>query len=377
MKRVVLALTVLLSVTYGFAADDHAFLGIFAETSSQKMVGMPAMPQLPAGVDVSQIPGLAKMMSMFAPQRTLTVRLWSPGLAPDDATASIGAPGGLKQGDTLNLELYRPKPGQTEAETPGGGADTPPQGMGEFTIKRYWGSSDTVKPGQPVVTTFSWDNLTPEQKATMRRMQERAKAQTSYFYKPEWTTGYWPTSKQPGAIAKDAALPGDYALTTTYTGNVTITAPEAVNFLAPIAMDSPDLSQAPPLAEALRFHWAAIPHALGLHAQIMGMEGTHTLILWSSSETPVSGFDTVDDYMQMADVRAKVQTTEFMEGTREDVTVPAGIFKDCDFVNFSMIGWGPGAARDDTQPLARIQTTTTLSIMLGGQKMPRMGAPQQ
>ena len=375
MKRVVLVLSVLLVATATFAADDPAFLGIFAETSSMKMVGMPAMPQLPPGMDLANMPGMAGMLEMFGAQRKLTVRLWSPSLAPAEAFATIAAPAGLKQGAKLNLELYRPKPGQTEAE---GGATTgaPAGGAGEFTIKRYWGSSETVKPGQPQVSTFSWDSLTPEQKETMRKMAERSKAQNSYFYKPDWTTGYWPTGKQPGAIAKDAVLPGPFALTTNYTGNVALTVPETVDFLAPIEMDSPKLDQAPPLTEALRFHWLPIPHALGSHAQIMGMEGKNTLILWSSSEIPVSDFAAAGDYLQMAEVAARVESTEFMAGTRQEVAVPAGIFKDCDMVNFAMIGYGPGTARDDTQPLARVQTKTTLRIMLGGKKMPPMGRPE-
>ena len=374
-KTVLLLVAVLLAATATFAADDHAFLGIFAETSSTKMVGMPAMPALPPGMDMSKIPGMANMMAMFMPQRKLTVRLWSPGLAPAEASASVAPPAGLKQGDRLDLELYRPKPGQTEAEAGGtGGAQA--QAAGQFTIKRYWGSSETVRPGQPQVTTLDWSNLTPEQKATMHKMQERAKAQSSYFYKPDWTTGYWPTTKQPGTIAKDAALPGSYALTTTYTGNVTLPVPDTVDFLAPIEMETPDLAQAPPLAEALKFHWKPLPGALGLSAQIMGMIGRNTLILWSSSEVPQTEFDAADEYLQMADVAQRVQATQFMAGDRQDVAVPAGIFADCDMVNFSMVGYGPGAARDDSQPLARMQTKTALRIMLGGKKMPAMGRPQ-
>jgi len=48
---------------------------------------------------------------------------------------------------------------------------------------------------------------------------------TSYFYKPDWTTGYWRPNGQPGRIAPTASLVGHYALTTSYTGNVEIDAP--------------------------------------------------------------------------------------------------------------------------------------------------------
>ena len=75
----------------------------------------------------------------------------------------------------------------------------------------------------------------------------------------------------------------------------------------------------------------------------------------------------------MAEVRDLVKKEIVMAGDRVDVTVPAAIFKDCDMVMFQMIGYGPGAATDSGQPLPRVQTKTTLSIMLGGKKMPRPG----
>jgi hypothetical protein len=368
IRFVVLAAAAWVLTTAAFAANDHAYLGVFAETSSTKMIGMPAMPELPPEMDLSTMPGMANMLAMYLPQRKLTVRLWSPSIAPPNAAATLAVPVGLKQGPQLNLDLYRPKPGQTEAESDSTG--TVAQPTGQFTIKRYWGSSETVKAGQPLVTTINYDSLTPEQKTAMREMQDRARKQGSYFYKPNWTTGYWPTPRQPGAIAKDAALPGTYSLTTNYTGNVDITVPDTVQFLAPIVMETPALDQAPPLTAALDFHWKLIAGALGLDAQIMGMQGNNTLILWSSSEIPTAGFSGVEDYLQMAEVAERVNTTEFMAGARQDVAVPAGIFQDCDFVNLSMVGYGPGAARNDTDPLARVQTKTTLRIMLGGKKMP-------
>jgi hypothetical protein len=372
MKTVLLTAALLLAMAGVFAEDDQAFLGIFAETTSVKMVGMPAI-QLPAGTDISKIPGMAEMLAAFAPQRKLSVRLWSPGLAPAGAVASIAPPAGLKQGKKLDLELYRPQPAQTEAE--GDGAVPGLQPGAHFTIKRYWGSSETVRPGQPEVTTIDVDAMTPEQKESMRKMVEQARKQSSYFYKPDWTTGYWPGGKQTGVIAKDAALPGSYALTTTYTGNVTLDVPDTVNFLPPIEIERPNLDQTPSLTEALLFHWKPVTGALGLYASMMGMQGQDTMILWSSSEIKAAGFD-VGEYRQMAEVETRVASTEFMAGTRQDVAVPAGIFKDCDMVSLTMAGWGPGAARDDGQPRARMQTRTMLTSMLGGKSRPRTGATE-
>jgi hypothetical protein len=351
--------------------DDQAFLGIFAETSAMKMAGMPA-PKLPPGFKLPEgvklPPQVAAALKGGQAQRKLTVRLWSPGIAPDGATASLGIPDGLKLGPKLDLDLYRPKPGEA------GGADVSAPGAPSFeelTIKRYWGSSATVKPGQPEVVEFK--GLSPEQKATMKSQASRARqnAAGSYFYKPDWTTAYWPSQNQPGEITDDAALTGHYALTTSYTGNVEMDVPTNVNFLAPIEMSSPNLEEQIKFPDAITFSWKAIPNALGYHANIIGMQqDKKVIIMWSSSEAkPEMGM--MMDYLQMAEVRDLVSRDIVMKGDRVEVTVPAGIFNDCDFVMFQMIGWGPGAAIDKGQPLPRMQTKTTLQIMLGGKKMQR------
>jgi len=373
MKKALLLLVLVLCASGAFAVGDQAYLGMFAETSVMKIPGMPAMPALPPGMDMEQMskmPGMEQMMSMGAPKRTFNIRLWSPGLAPPSAEAYVTPPAGLKQGDRLDLEIYRPEPVKAEGPTEGKEAKPSPAEI-EFTIKYYWGSSETVKPGQPKIIKFG--SLTPEQKRTMGDAGKRSGAGGSYFYKPNWTTAYWPTSKQPGRIAKDASLVGAFSLTTNYTGNVTIDCPSNVDFLAAIEMTRPSLDEQINLDEAIKFVWKAIPNLLGSHAMIIGMEGRNTMVIWLSSEIWREDIMSVDwGFLQMAEVRQYVQDTIMMKGDRTDVSVPAGIFKKCDMANFKMTGYGPGVARDKTQPIPRIQTKTTLSIMLGGKGMPGM-----
>jgi hypothetical protein len=345
--------------------DDQAFLGIFAETSAMRMAGM-SMPKLPPGIKLP--PQAANALKMISgSQRKVTVRLWSPGIAANDATASLAIPNGLKLGPKLDLTLYRPKGEAGEGDsTPTPGAPK----LDEMVIKRYWGSSATVKSGQPDVTEFK--GLSPEQKAAMKAQAAKAQrgAAGSYYYKPDWTTGYWPVDRQPGTIEDEATLAGHYALTTSYTGNVEMDVPGNVNFLAPIEMSSPDLEKPIKFSDAITFKWTPLPNALGYHAQIIGMQGDKTIIMWSSSEAkPDMGLQM--DYLQMAEVRDLVSKDLVMKGDTAEVTVPAGIFNDCDIVMFQMIGWGPGAAIDKGQPLPRLQTKSTLNIMLGGKKMPR------
>jgi len=356
MRKAVTLALLLLAATTALAVGDQAYLGIFAETKVMRIPGMPTMPALPSGVDLSKIPGMRNMPAMpGAPQRLLDVRLWSPSIAPPDAFAYIAPAAGLKQGNRLDLGLYRP-----QAEKVEGGAFNP-DAMPDFTVKIYWGSSPTVKPGQPKV--IHWGALTPEQKETMKK--QASKARGSYFYK---------TDRQPGKIADDASLVGNYALTTNYTGNVSVEAPANVEFMAPIEMSSPDLGKPVSLDEPIGFVWQQIPNALGLHAMINGMEGKNTLVIWNSSEVYTDEMMGVDwGYLEMARVRSLVKATVMMKGDGTSVTVPAGIFKNCEMAMFTMVGYGPGAALDKGQPLPRIQTKTTLSIMLGGKGMSGMG----
>lgn len=300
------------------------------------------------------------------PKRTLDVRLWSPLIAPDGATATLAPPTGLKQGDKLDLELYRPTPAAGPETGPGG----PGGGSGQsrdFTIKIYWGSSPTVQPGQPKIIKLG--DLNPEQTRTMmQHAQAMHSAAGSYFYKAGWTTGHWPTSADPGQIADDASLVGTYSLTSTYAGNVTIDAPSNVDFMAPIEISSPSLDSKVPLDAAIPFQWSSIANALGQYASIMGMEGESTLIVWSSSEVYNDRLMADMGYLQMAEVRERVNEKLFMPGNQTQVTVPAGIFANADIAALDMIAYGPGAARDEVQPVPRIQTKSTLRVILGGKK---------
>lgn len=356
--------TAALAVGLSPAQSDQAFFAILAETKVGRMAGMPPMDfgELPRGI---KLPPEALLFSGKA-VRVLNMRLWSPSIAPKDAVASVAPPAGLKQGPKLDLELYRPsnEPGEKGKV----GEFDPDANPEKFTIKIYWGSSTTVREGQPKVIT--WSGLTPEQRVAMKNQAREAQAEgEGYYYKEGWTTGYWPTTKQPGQIDPTASLVGKFALSTNYTGNVEIDAPAGVDFLAPIALSSPNLDKPLDLKKALNFAWSEIPNALGLHASIFAMEGKNTLIIWNSSEVYTDDLMSDMGFLQMAEVRDYVAKTIFMAGNQTKVDVPAGIFANVDFAMMNMTGYGPGAALESGQPLPRIQTKTSLMIMLGGKKM--------
>jgi hypothetical protein len=352
----------LLAVLAPTQTQDQAFFAILAETKVGRMAGMEVM-------DLSELPKgfkLPKEAMMFAgtPTRILNMRLWSPSIAPANATAFVTPPAGLKQGTKLDLELYRPKASDVTGEPV---KDFDPESNPEFTIKIYWGSSETVREGQPRV--IKWGGLSTEQKAAMQQQAREARATSSYFYKAGWTTGFWPTSKQSGDIAKDASLVGKYVLTTSYTGNVEIDAPSEVTFLDPIDVTSPNLDKKIDLKKSIPFTWKPVPNALGFYASIFGMEGKNTLVLWSSSEVFEESLMGDMGFLQMAQVRDFVARTMFMPGSATKVSVPVGIFANADVAMMQMAGYGPGAALETAQPLPRIQTKTSLNLMLGGKQV--------
>lgn len=356
------------------AADNQAYLGIFAETTAMRMPGMPAMPELPPGMP--EMPGMA--MFSGKPEKKLNIRLWYPGVAPTNAAASVAPPAGLKQGPKLDLEIYKPTPEDINPSVGPGGPGGQSQQPSDFTIKIYWGSSKTVKPGQPKIIKFDKAMMDkPENKEAMARVKAAQSRQGGDLYRPGYTTAYWPTKKQPGKIDPAAALPGTYTLTSNYAGNIAIDATNDVVFLDPFDLTSPKLEKKIPLEQSIGLVWKQIPKALGLYSTMMGFEGKNTMIIWSSSEVYNEGLmGMFGGYMQMAEVKERVQTTVMMKGDRTSVDIPAGIFQKCDFSMLEMVGYGPGAALATGQPLPRIQTKTSLRLMLNSQMTGGMEMPE-
>ena len=372
MKILNFAFLGLVTAATAQTSDDHAYLGIFAETHVMRIMGMKrALPNLPAGI---KLPPAAAAFMPGAPTRSLNVRLWSPGLAPDSATATLAPPSGLGLGDKLNLDLYRPQPATAGGNAGGGGGGGGNSQPPDLTIKIYWGSSPTVQPGQP--KTFNMATLTPSQQMEMAshmRMPTPGGGGGSYFYKDGWTTAHWPTESDAGTIPDSASLAGTFTLNTSYAGNVSIDTAPGVDFLPAINITSPDLGSKIDFSGPIAFQWDPLPNAIGQFATIFGMEGKNTLILWSSSEVYVEQLMADMGYMQMSDVKSEVDGKVFMAGGATSMTVPAGIFQNADFSMMNMVAYGPGTAKDGTQPTPRIQTKSTLMLMLGGKKGPRGG----
>jgi len=342
--------------------SETGYLGIFAETGSFKTAGMPELsPEEQA--QMAAIPGMAKMLG--APELNFKVRLWSPGNAPEGATANLAIPRDLMLGPSLNLQIERPE----RAEVAG---KISPDKI-KFKIYRYWGSSPVVRPGQPQV--INWDGLTPEQKALVEQQNRKSASEIS---RPDFTQAYWPNSPANGKVSLQARAAGSYQLTTSYTGNVSFEVPQEIKFLPPVELTSPRLSTQPSLEQPLELAWKIIPEVLGYNVTVMGIKGRDTLIIWSCTEN-LSSQATFMDYLAMDEIKKLVEDKSLVAPQDCKATVPAGIFQECDSVQLIINGYGPAFASEG-KPLPRFQTKTTLMAILGGKllkDMNQMEAPQR
>ncbi|MCA1995846.1 MAG: hypothetical protein LDL56_01315 [Armatimonadetes bacterium] len=349
-------------------STEAAHLGYFAETSLMRIAGF-EMPDLPPGMEMPEMPGMAFLPGK--PQRSLEIRLWSPGVAPKDAFAFVAPPQGLGQGPRLDLKIVRPSKGGEPAEADdqdAKGERKPP----DFTIKIYWGSSPKVREGQPKV--FRFKDLGFGQQAGLLRQWAQAQMAkgASDAARPDATLAHWPSGDKPVRIAPSARLAGTFHLETNYAGQVDLEVPKELDFLAPFDLASPDLSRKPDLSKALALQWKPIPTLLGTHAMIFGMQGQETRILWYAGETWDEKADVDWDFLQMAEVRRLVEQKVLLKGDATSATVPEGIFRGADFVMLRMTGYGPSVARADVQPVPRLQTKTTLMAILGGKMLDEM-----
>jgi hypothetical protein len=269
-------------------------------------------------------------------------------------------PEGLKLGAALKLDLYRP--GREESAA-GGGSVGGVLLDSEFTIHRYWGSSPVVLEEQPEVVQLK--TLRADQKAAVRSAITQARQSTPLFCKPDWTTAFWSPGPGKEFLAREAALPGTYSLRSNYVGAADLAVPGEISFLEPIEFSMPDLRRPVGLNSAIAFEWRAIPNVLAYHAQVIGVKGRKTLVLWSSSESePELSIDF--ENLGPGEVRELLGKRVLMAPNRTHFVVPSGIFKDCELVVLRMIGYGPVAEQEGSLVAPRLETCTVVNVVLQG-----------
>ena len=202
----------------------------------------------------------------------------NPGLQ----TATQSVPPATRLAPTLKLLTpERTKPAPPGDDTPAEFNYEPPKGK----LLLYWGCSETVRPGQPKVVDL--------QTATMAEFAKFFESRRSTTRGAHATAGrpVWPNREDKRVFPAGASIAGQHA----YQGDGV---PESFKFSIPAAQDIMPAVQLRQSEQPtfIRVDWNAIPTARAYFLGSMGArEGEqNTIVIWTSSELPDSGFGLFD-----------------------------------------------------------------------------------
>ena len=197
------------------------------------------------------------------------------------ATQSVPPATGLAPSLKL-MAPERPKPvPRGEDEAPTEFNYEPPKGK----LLLYWGCSETVRPGQPKVVDL--------QTATMAEFAKFFESRRSTTRGAHAAAGrpVWPSRDDKRVFPAGASIAGPHA----YQGDGV---PESFKFSIPAAQDIMPALQLKQSEQPafVRLDWNAIPTARAYFLGSMGArEGEqNTIVIWTSSELPDSGFGLFD-----------------------------------------------------------------------------------
>ena len=203
---------------------------------------------------------------------------------PSLAEALQAVPTGTQLAPTLQLqapEKPKPLPVEKGEDDPDDWDYEPPKGK----LIMYWGCSETVRAGQPKIVNLETATLGELAKffESRRATQRGAHAAVG---RP-----VWPSRTDKRALPANASLAGAHA----FTGSGV---PESFKFTIPPAQDlMPEFNVRQTDKEShVLLEWNAMPTARAYFLGTMGgREGEEaTMVLWTSSELPDSGFGLFD-----------------------------------------------------------------------------------
>jgi hypothetical protein len=324
-----------------------------------------------------------KMMGgpAFGPARTLLLQLNSPKELPPDPQATHDIPPGQKMGETLPLmipehEKARPER-YDEKETAEKKIEKP-----KMRMLIYWGCSEEIRKGQPLVVDTEKMNPMDFGKAFAGRTPAQ---QYPPSERKGWIYAEWPNRKNSKEVAKDSSLQGGHFVHGNYNPDIKFTIDRMHDFMAPVEFTSMKGS----LAESIGFEWKSMPTAIGYLATAMAHnEGSGETIFWSSSEVKETGFGLMD-YLTPADVQRFIKEKVVMEQKVTTCNIPKGIFKDTGGGMLQFIAYGdemnvvyPPKPRDRKEPwnpiwTVKVRLKSTGMSQLGGAEDGAMRKPNK
>ncbi len=319
---------------------------------------------------MEQLQGMPGMASSFGPNRVLHLQLNSPKALPSDPNATHDIPPGQNMGKTLPL-LIPEHEKVTERYTPEERGREEKFEKPKFRMLIYWGCSEEVKPGQPLVIDTEKMSPTDFGRAFSGRT---ASHQSPPSERDGWIYADWPNRKSTIKVPKDSSLIGSHFVHGNYSPDIKFSIDRMRDFMAPVEFTSVQGA----LTDSIRFQWKEIPTAIGYLATAMGRNETAgETIFWSSSEVQDSGFGLMD-FLTPSDVRKFIKDKVLMEPKTTNCAIPRGIFKDASGSMLNFIAYGeemnvvhPPKPADPTEPwnpiwAVKVRLKSTGMTMLGG-----------
>ena len=228
---------------------------------------------------------------------------------PSLAEALQAVPDGTGLAPTLKLQTpEKPKPAPRSDEESSPIDYEPPKG--KFLL--YWGCSETVRPGQPKVLDIETATL-----AEFGKFMESRRA-TQRGTHAAVGRPIWPSKSDKRALPAGASLVGQHA----FTGSGV---PESFKFAIAAAQDiMPEIKlRQTDRGGSILLEWDALPTARAYFLGSMGgREGEDaTMVIWTSSELPDSGFG-LFDYQTNAAVDKWLREKVLLAPTTTKCAVP-------------------------------------------------------
>lgn len=291
--------------------------------------GFPGMPQ--GSMGGGMLPGMGGMFGGGGggSGKKLQLQVNSPKPPPSDPQATHDIPPGQNMGPTLPLVT------QDTGRTGHAEAGERPEKMEKPKMRMlvYWGCSETVRSGQPLVLDTAKMNPAEFGKVFQGR---RISTQSPPSPRPGWAYADWPNNKDATQVPGNSSLAGSHFVHGNYLPEIRFSIGAGHDFMAPVEFTS---TKGTP-TESFYFQWNSVQTATGYFATAMGHdEKTGTMIVWSSSEVREAGYSLMN-FLPGEDVRRLVKDKVVMDPSVTQCVVPRGIFKDAGGAVIQFIAYG-------------------------------------
>ncbi len=281
--------------------------------------------------------------------KAVTMELYSASSAERDSTASVAVPEGLKTASPVKMSID-----STDLTPDTVAADAARAAATSFTSKSYWGSAETVPPGQPKVTPAG----------TVPQPTEAAKSPVPALAAlPSASFAYWPTGNTRSVSGKVPRAEGTYTLTTSFTGGTTVTLEKEQGFLHSVELAG--LRHKNDFAKPIKITWSPVANALAYVVTADG--GTKDVtITWTSSSNPdaVAGVQTRP--FTKEEVASNIEKGIFLSEKTTTCIIPAGIFAGTDSAFLTVTAIGTDKIQETDGIQTRVIVRSIVSAPLAG-----------